>query len=73
MCASGTELCHVKIGNTANSPNKVVRHAVHTCCTVKGCNIVYTYLYMTVANEVAYLPAKFTLHKKLGGYFLTYR
>ena len=32
MCALGTELCNVKIGNRANSPNKVVRHAVYTCC-----------------------------------------
>ena len=36
LCASGTELCHVKIGNIANSPNKVTRLAVYICCTVKG-------------------------------------
>ena len=57
LCASDTELCHVKIGNTANSPNKVTRHAVYTCCTVKDCN----------------LPTEFTQHKKLGEYFIINR
>ena len=61
--------CHVKIGNTGNSPNKVARHAVCTCCTVKGCNIVSTYLYTTAAND-AHLTTNFTLHKQLCGYFL---
>ena len=43
-----------------------------SCCTVKGCNIVYTYLYTTAANKihVAQLPAKFALNEKLDGYFL---
>ena len=65
----GKECCHVKNGNTANSPNKMARHAVDTCCIVKGCNIAYTYLYMTAANE-AHLPKKFTIHEMLGGYLL---
>ena len=65
LCASGTELCPVKIDNAANTLNKVVRHAVYTCCTVKGCNIVYTYLYATVSKEVAHLPTKFTLLRRL--------
>ena len=54
------------------APNKVTRHAVYTCCMVKGCNIFHTYLYRTAANEVhvAHLPTKFTLHEKLGEYFL---
>ena len=49
-----------------------MRLALYTCFTVKGHNIVYTYLYMymTAAKEVAHLPTKFTLHKKLGGHFL---
>ena len=69
-CASGPRLCHVKIGNRANSPNKVARHAVYTCCTMKECNIVYAYLYTTAANKIAHLLTKFTLDKKLGGYLV---
>ena len=51
-------------------PNKVARPAAYTCCTVKRCNSVYTYLYTTAANEAAHLPTKFTLHEKLGEYIL---
>ena len=58
---------HVKIGNTTNGPNKVARHAVYTCCTVRGCNIVYTYIYITAANKAAPPPTKFKLHKKFEG------
>ena len=65
MCASGTGLCLVKIGNTVNSPNQVARHDVYTFCTVKGFNIVYTYLYTTATND-AHLTTRFTLHKQLG-------
>ena len=51
MLQTQAGLCHVKIENTANSPKKVTRHAVYTCCTLKGCNIVYTYMYKTAANK----------------------
>ena len=71
LCASGTKFRHVKIANTVTVPTKWVRNAVYTGCKDKGCNIVYTYLYTTAANEVAHLPTKFTLHKRLGGYFAT--
>ena len=70
LFALGIELCHVKIGNTANSPKKVARHALYSCCTVKVCNMAYTYLYTTAVNEVTHLPTKFSLHEKLGGYVL---
>ena len=46
----------VEIDNSANSPNKVAKHAG------KGCSTVYTYLNTTTAaNEVAHLSTKFTL------------
>ena len=54
---SGTELYHVRIGNTANNPNKVTRHAVYS----QRVQNVYTYFYTTAANQV-HLPTKFMLH-----------
>ena len=73
MCVSGTELHHVNIGSTANSPNKVARLAAYTSCTVKGCNIVYTSLYTTAVNEVAHLPTKFTVGWILSDKSLVYK
>ena len=61
LCASGIEFCCVKISYKANSPNKLARHAAWVHMHAVGKN-VYTYLYMTAANEVACLPTKFTLH-----------
>ena len=68
-------LVSILFSNTANSPNEVAKHAVYTCCTVNGCNIVYTYLCTTAANEVTHLPIKFTLYvqENLGGYFVINR
>ena len=54
--------------HTANGPNKAARHAVYACCTVKGCNIVYTYLYTTAVNH-AHPTTKFTLQSSWVGTF----
>ena len=50
LCVSGTKLCHVKIGNTANSPNK---NSFIYFCVPQARTLAITTRQFNLANTIA--------------------